>query len=266
MPVDKFGRTNVGTSQRVVSGGVTLTRVNNTFLRRVGGNAATGDINLDSHKLINVLNPTNDQDTATKHYVDGRTFLPYKKILAPYSTDLNTYIWKDYQYIPPGLAESEFDDLPAGLYSCFTGHIPATRLGGLPANTKGYLITLTYQQPVDRNKYYKWINSVNGEEREAYFKTSVWSTWVMSSKVSKSGDTMTGDLNMGSHKITNLFFPTATLDAVNKNYVDGISAGLLRLDGSNAMIATLNVGGNVVSSFANPVNASDAATKSYADT
>ena len=37
MPVDKFGHTDVGiTTQRIVSGGVTLSQMNNTFLRRDG--------------------------------------------------------------------------------------------------------------------------------------------------------------------------------------------------------------------------------------
>lgn len=39
-------------------------------------------------------------------------------------------------------------------------------------------------------------------------------------QVTKSGDTMSGDLNMGSNKITNLADPTVDADAANKNYVD----------------------------------------------
>jgi len=72
MPIHKFGRTNVGISQRVVSGGVTSTQVNNTFLRRDGENTATANIDMTSHKLINVLDPVDDQDIATKHYVDNK--------------------------------------------------------------------------------------------------------------------------------------------------------------------------------------------------
>ena len=39
-------------------------------------------------------------------------------------------------------------------------------------------------------------------------------------QVTKSGDTMSGELNMGSNKITNLADPTVDADAANKNYVD----------------------------------------------
>jgi len=302
MPVDKFGRTAVGTSQRVVSGGVTLSQVNNTYLRRDGENTATADINLASHKLINVSDPANDQDAVTKKYMLDRVPLPYKKFLVPYATDFNTYIWKDYQSIPAGLTEGEFDDLPTGLYACQTGNIPATRLGSLPANTKGYLITLTYQQPTDRNKYYKWINSITGAEWEAYFKTGVWSTWVLSSKVSKSGDTMSGDLILSSPTDSSTFRRIGCLDVpegksfivllgndFNKIYYDKVlnvnpvvmqtSAGyLVRVDGYDVMrigksaddvrtdvYQDIVMNQKFIADLHDPNMAQDAATKKYVD-
>ena len=45
-------------------------------------------------------------------------------------------------------------------------------------------------------------------------------TSAISEKVAKSGDTMTGSLNMGSNKMTNLGTPTSNTDASNKIYVD----------------------------------------------
>jgi len=44
-------------------------------------------------------------------------------------------------------------------------------------------------------------------------------------KVSKSGDTMSGSLAMGTNKITGLGTPTATADAATKSYVDTAVAG-----------------------------------------
>jgi hypothetical protein len=72
MSVNIFGKTNAGSSQRVISGGVTLSQAINTFLRRDGKNAADANINMDSHNIINVLDPANAQDAATKNYVDNR--------------------------------------------------------------------------------------------------------------------------------------------------------------------------------------------------
>ena len=64
MPVDKFGLmpefgvTNVD--------GVSVSYVNNNFLRRDGTNTATGSINMVGNTLTNVSDPVNAQDAATK--------------------------------------------------------------------------------------------------------------------------------------------------------------------------------------------------------
>jgi hypothetical protein len=53
-------------------------------------------------------------------------------------------------------------------------------------------------------------------------------------KVSKSGDTMSGVLDMGSSKITNLGTPTASGDATTKAYVDSIAVVAGNLPNVNA--------------------------------
>src|SRR6218665_4000959 len=58
MPVDKFGHTDVGYSQRVIAGGVTLSQVNATFLRLDGTNAMTGDLIFNNSKLVKGLPTT----------------------------------------------------------------------------------------------------------------------------------------------------------------------------------------------------------------
>ena len=52
MPVDKFGHTDSGSMQRVIAGGVTLTQINNSFLRLDGSNDITGDIDMGGHLLV----------------------------------------------------------------------------------------------------------------------------------------------------------------------------------------------------------------------
>ena len=61
MPVDKFGHTDVGTTTRIIAGGVTLSQVNNTFLRLDGASSATGDLNMNGN-CIKGLPITNNPD------------------------------------------------------------------------------------------------------------------------------------------------------------------------------------------------------------
>src|SRR6218665_1991830 len=55
MPVDKFEHTDVGYSQRIIAGGVTLSQVNATLLRLDGTNAMTGDLIFNNNKLVKGL-------------------------------------------------------------------------------------------------------------------------------------------------------------------------------------------------------------------
>ena len=72
MPVNKFG-TNAGIIRKYVFDGISLDQDNDIFLRRDGANTITGDINLNSHRLVNVSDPTNSRDAATKSCVDSST-------------------------------------------------------------------------------------------------------------------------------------------------------------------------------------------------
>ena len=82
--------------------------------------------------------------------------------------------------------------------------------------------------------------------------------------VQKSGDTMTGDLDMGSNQIENLGTPFGPADAATKTYVD--TADALKLDKSGGtMTGTLNMGAQSLTNLPTPTNNSDAATKTYVD-
>ena len=56
-----------------VDSGIDVTQITNAFLRRDDGNTATGDLNLDSHKIINLSEPISNTDAATKAYVDSKS-------------------------------------------------------------------------------------------------------------------------------------------------------------------------------------------------
>jgi hypothetical protein len=82
--------------------------------------------------------------------------------------------------------------------------------------------------------------------------------------VQKSGDTMTGDLDMGGNELQNLAAPSAPDDATTKDYVDTNLAGKLDTSGGT-MSGDIDMGGQMVNNLGTPVATDDAATKGYVD-
>lgn len=96
-----------------------------------------------------------------------------------------------------------------------------------------------------------------------------------SRKLSLSGGTMTGLINMGGQKITNLGNPTENTDAANKIFVDtafqelesAINQELLTylpLKGGT-MVGAIDMGDYKITSLSTPTDDTDAATKNYVD-
>ena len=67
MPVDKFGRMSDAKTRDT---GVSLTYINNNYIRSDGGTPVTGSIDMRGNTLYNVSDPVNPQDVATKEYAD----------------------------------------------------------------------------------------------------------------------------------------------------------------------------------------------------
>ena len=67
MPVDKFGRMS---DTKTKDTGLSLTYINNNYIRSDGTTPVSGSINMRSNTLYNVPDPVNPQDVATKEYVD----------------------------------------------------------------------------------------------------------------------------------------------------------------------------------------------------
>ena len=67
MPVDKFGRMS---DTKTKDTGVSLTYINNNYVRSDGGTPLTGSLDMSFNKLVNLHKPTEQYDAATKDYVD----------------------------------------------------------------------------------------------------------------------------------------------------------------------------------------------------
>ena len=68
MPVDKFGRMS---DLKTKDTGVSLTYINNNYVRSDGQTPLTGSLDMRGNTLYNVADPVNPQDVVTKVYVDN---------------------------------------------------------------------------------------------------------------------------------------------------------------------------------------------------
>ena len=68
MPVDKFGRMS---DLKTKDTGVSLTYINNNYVRSDGETPLTGSLDMRGNTLYNVADPVNPQDVVTKLYVDN---------------------------------------------------------------------------------------------------------------------------------------------------------------------------------------------------
>ena len=68
MPVDKFGRMS---DTKTKDTGVSLTYINNNYIRSDGGTPVSGSIDMRGNTIYNIADPVNPQDVVTKVYVDN---------------------------------------------------------------------------------------------------------------------------------------------------------------------------------------------------
>ena len=68
MPVDKFGRMS---DLKTKDTGVSLTYINNNYVRSDGGTPLKGSLDMRGNTIYNVADPVNPQDVVTKIYVDN---------------------------------------------------------------------------------------------------------------------------------------------------------------------------------------------------
>ena len=85
-------------------------------------------------------------------------------------------------------------------------------------------------------------------------------------RLPKSGGTMTGNINVGNHKIVSNTDPTDDTHLARKKYVDDkVATGNFLLKSGGTMTGNLNMGSNKVILSATPSNNNDLTTKSYVD-
>ena len=255
MPVDKFGRMS---DTKTKDTGVSLTYINNNYIRSDGSNPVTGSIDMKGNTLYNVADPVNPQDVVTKVYVDntkgsgviGRKigdsvsikenldFLGKQKIKnLSEPVDDNDAVNKKYVDEMDNL-KSAFTLLNGGYEARGTLYMRKNKLGGLreptmngEAATKKYVDDLVTNHFVDENDNITFGRAVDMEgnkifslpepEQDSDPATKKYVDDLQTQYIDKRGNVkFDNNINVGNNRIFNLKDPTKPKEGANKQYVD----------------------------------------------
>ena len=256
MPVDKFGRMS---DTKTKDTGVSLTYINNNYVRSDGGTPVSGSIDMRGNTLYNVSDPVNPQDVATKVYVDntkgsgviGRKigdsvsikenmdFLGKQKIKnLPEPVDDNDAVNKKYVDEMDNL-KSAFTLINGGYEARGTLYMRKNKLGGLreptmdgEATTKKYVDDLVTNHFVDENDNITFGRAVDMEGNKIFSLPEPEQDNEPATKkyvddlqthyvIDKKGNVkFDKNINVGNNRIFNLKDPKKNYEATNKKYVD----------------------------------------------
>ena len=269
MPVDKFGRMS---DTKTKDTGVSLTYINNNYIRRDGTTPVSGSINMNGNTLYNVPDPVNPQDVATKEYADnvrGGGWINRKQD-GTYAIKRDLDIeGKKLKNIPPPV-----DDADA------VNKIYADTLSD---ETKRYVISVT--PFVNQQNQYVATNNINmrdftlqnvGEptnDKDVATKGYVDNFGGGAFEARNGGYNAKGPLYTGGHKIGGVKDPKKGGEATNKRYVDNYEEKYVNdyvekfKDGNDFFTLPwdINMAGKKLSGLSFPSKSDEAATREYAD-
>ena len=259
MPVDKFGRMS---DAKTKDTGVSLTYINNNYIRSDGGTPVSGSIDMRGNTLYNVSDPVNPQDVATKEYTDkvggGET--------AIIKTRYGTYGSKG--------------NIDMRGYTLMNVLDPAD---AQDVATKKYVDAANRAFVFDNNKYLAVGEVSMGGKRLENVGTPLENSQAANKfyvdalvEVATAGDkalrkiqdgvfASEGDIDMNGNSITGLPNPADKDAAANKNYVDNGGAIVKNPDGSFTAVSDIDLIGYRLKHLSNPKDDRDAVNKFYVD-
>ena len=257
MPVDKFGRMS---DNKTKDTGVSLTYINNNYVRTDGSNPVTGSLDMRGNTLYNVADPVNPQDVVTKVYVDNTkgSGVIGRKIGDAVSIKENL----DF------LGKHKIKNLP-------------DPVNDKDAVTKEYVDTTTIPfLKLDQTKYNTKGDIDMGDQFTVYnVKTPIDDSHIVDKKYVDEMDNLKsafsfrngeyyakGNIYLRKNKLGGLQEPTNDGEAATKKYVDDTTKNLF-IDENDNIAFGLNVDmdGNKIFSLPEPEQDNEPATKKYVD-
>ena len=257
MPVDKFGRMSDTKTKDI---GVSLTYINNNYIRSDGETPLTGSLDMKGNTLYNVADPVNPQDVVTKVYVDNTkgSGVIGRKIGDSVSIKENL----DF------LGKQKIKNLP-------------DPVNDKDAVTKEYVDTTTVPfLKLDQTKYNTKGDIDMGDQFTVYnVKTPIDDSHIVDKKYVDEMDNLKsafsfrngeyyakGNIYLRKNKLGGLREPLQDGEAANKKYVDDTTKNLF-IDENDNIAFGLNVDmdGNQILGLPEPVQDNEPATKKYVD-
>ena len=257
MPVDKFGRMS---DLKTKDTGVSLTYINNNYVRSDGGTPLTGSLDMRGNTIYNVADPVNPQDVVTKVYVDNTkgSGVIGRKIGDSVSIKENL----DF------LGKQKIKNLP-------------DPVNDKDAVTKEYVDTTTAPfLKLDQTKYNtKGDIDMGGQFTVLNVKTPTDDSHITNKKYVDEMDNLKsafsirngeyfakGNIYLRKNKLGGLREPLQDGEAANKKYVDDTTKNLF-IDENDNIAFGLNVDmeGNQILGLPEPVQDEEPATTKYVD-
>ena len=257
MPVDKFGRMS---DLKTKDTGVSLTYINNNYVRSDGETPLTGSLDMRGNTLYNVADPVNPQDVVTKVYVDntkGSGVIGRKLGDAVSIKENLDFLGKQkIKNLPDPV--NDHDAVTKEYVDTTT--TPFLKLDQTKYNTKGdidmggFNTVLNVKTPIDDNHIVdkKYVDEMDNLKSAFAFKNG--------SYYAKGG------IIMRKNKLGGLQEPINDGEAATKKYVDDTTKNLF-IDENDNIAFGLNVDmeGNQILGLPEPVQDEEPATKKYVD-
>ena len=257
MPVDKFGRMS---DLKTKDTGVSLTYINNNYVRSDGETPLTGSLDMRGNTIYNVADPVNPQDVVTKVYVDntkGSGVIGRK-------TGNGVSIKENLDF----LGKQRIKNLPDPVNDhdavtkeyVDTTTVPFLKLDQTKYNTKGDIdmgdqfTVLNVKTPIDDNHITnkKYVDEMDNLKSAFTFKNGAYYA--------------KGGIIMRKNKLGGLQEPINDGEAATKKYVDDTTKNLF-IDENDNIAFGLNVDmeGNQILGLPEPEQDNEPATKKYVD-